>query len=153
MKMLLSVASLAVLLSSLTGCSSCGDRNPCDNNPCDDDRMFGMGMFHKKHFGFGRKDCDVCSTGGPILDGGIGQAAGCGCDGPGRSAMMPVSTSACGCNCGSDTVPAMPVSLNNSGPGLPPGTIVTETVPTPAPAMGGAFPGTNPGIGLPGPGD
>jgi len=150
MKMLLSVAALAVMLSSLTGCSSCGDRNPCDRDPCNDDRMFGLGMFHKSHLGFGKRDCDACGA-GPVLDGGIGQAGGCGCDSPGRSAMMPVSTSACGCN--SDAVPAMPVSLNNAGPGLPPGTIVTETVPTPAPGMGGTFRGTNPGIGLPGPGD
>ena len=70
MKMLLSVATLAVALSGLTGCQSCGDQNRCD-----DDRMFGLGMFHKKHFGFGRNDCDTCSTSGPMLDGGIGQAS------------------------------------------------------------------------------
>ena len=143
MKMLLSVAALAVMLSGLTGCSS------CDRNPCDDDRTFGIGMFHKSHFGFGKRDCDACGA-GPVLDGGIGQA-GCGCDSPGRSAMMPVSTSACGCNSGSDGIPAMPISMNNAGPGLPAGTIVTETVPTPAPGMGGTFRGVNPGMGMPGP--
>ncbi len=146
MKMLLSVAALAVILSSLTGCSSCGDRDPCD-----DDRMFGLGMFHKSHFRFGKRDCDACGA-GPVLDGGIGQAGGCGCDSPGRSAMMPVSTSACGCNCGSDAAPAMPVSMNSSAPGLPPGTIVTESIPSGAPVLDGGYRGSNAGGAIPGPG-
>ncbi len=134
MKMLLSVAALAITLSSLTGCQSCGDQNPCD-----DDRMLGLGMFHKKHFGLGKKDCDACGA-GPVLDGGIGQA-GCGCNT--SSAMMPVSTS--GCDCNSGAVHGMPVNLNSATGGLPAGTIVTESLPTPAPALGGSFGGATPG--------
>lgn len=144
MKMLLSLATLAVALSGLTGCQSCDQSNGCDDN-----QMLGLGMFHKKHFGFGKKDCDACSSGGPILDGGIGQASGCGCDSHGTSAMMPVSTSACGCNNGS--MQGMPTSLNSGMGGLPAGTIVTESVPTPAPALGGMYRGANPGIAAPGP--
>jgi hypothetical protein len=148
MKMLLSLATLAVALSGLTGCSSCGDQNPCDDN-----QMLGVGMFHKKHFGFGKKDCDTCGAGGPILDGGIGQAGGCGCNSRGASAMMPVSTSAsgCGCNSGSGAIHEMPVTLNSGTAGLPAGTIVTESVPTPAPGLGGMYRGANPGMSTPGP--
>jgi hypothetical protein len=145
MKMLLPVAALAIALSSLTGCQSCGDQNPCD-----DDRMLGMGMFHKKHFGFGhgrKDDCDACGP-GPVLDGRIGQAPGCGCNAP--SAMMPVSTSG-GCDCNSGAVHGMPVSLNSGTGALPPGTIVTESVPTPAPSLGGGLRGANPGLPIPGP--
>lgn len=142
MKMLLSVAAVAIALSGLTGCQSCGDQNPCD-----DDKMFGLGMLHKKHFGFGHKNnCDVC---GPALDGGIGQAPGCGCNTP--SAMMPVSTS--GCDCNSGAVHGMPVNLNSGSAGLPAGTIVTETVPTPAPGLGSGFRGANPSMSTPGPVD
>lgn len=144
MKMLLSVATLAVLLSGLTGCQSC-DREP----GCDNDRLFGLGSFHKKHFGFGRNDCDACGA-GPVLDGGIGQASNCGCESHGRSAMMPVSTSGCGCNSGA--VHQMPVTLNSGTAGYPAGTIMTETVPTPAPTLDGGYRPANPGLAVPGPG-
>lgn len=142
MKMLLSLATLAVALSGLSGCQS------CDQSPgCDDDRMLGLGMFHKKHFGFGHKnDCDACGA-GPVLDGGIGQAPGCGCNN--NSAMMPVSTS--GCDCNSGAVHGMPVNLNSGAGGLPAGTIVTESVPTPAPGLGGGFRGASPNMSTPGP--
>ena len=143
MKMLLSVAALAFALSSLTGCQSCGDQNPCD-----DDRMLGMGMFHKKHFGFGKKDCDACSTSGPILDGRIGQA-GCGCNSASSSAMMPVSTS--GCDCNSGAMHGTQVNLNSGSMGLPAGTIVTESLPTPAPGLGGGYRGASPNMSSPGP--
>jgi len=150
MKMLL-LATLAVALSGLTGCQSCGDQNPCD-----DDRMLGLGMFHKKHFGFGKKDCDACSTGaGPILDGRIGQAGGCGCESQGSSSMMPVSTSGNGCGCGNSSMPhqQMPMSMSNGGEmsGMPAGTIVTESVPTPTPALGGMYRGASPSMSTPGP--
>lgn len=153
MKMLLSVAALAITLSSLTGCQSCGDQNPCDDN-----RMMGLGMFHKKHFGMGKKDCDACSTSGPILDGGIGQVSsgsGCGCEsqGQGRSAMMPVSMSNSGCGCGNSSMPqSMPQGMGvGEMSGLPAGTIVTESLPTPAPGLGGGYRGANPGMTTPGP--
>jgi hypothetical protein len=149
MKMLL-LATLAVALSGLTGCQSCGDQNPCD-----DDRMLGMGMFHKKHFGFGKKDCDACSTGGPILDGGIGQASGCGCESQGHSAMMPVSMSNNACGCGNGSLPQqMPAGMSGGGEmsGLPAGTIVTESLPTPAQQpLGGMYRGASPNMATPGP--
>ena len=150
MKKLLSLATLAVLLGAFTGCSSC-DKTP----GCDDDKMFGLGMFHKKHFGFGKSDCDSCGVaGGPILDGGIGQSAGgCGCGSTGTSVSMPVQQSGCGCESGGVSSQHMPVSMSSGGmSGLPAGTIVTESIPTPAGGLGGStFRGANPGMGVPGP--
>lgn len=149
MKMLF-LATLAVALSGLTGCQHCGDQNPCDDN-----QMFGMGMLQRKHFGFGhKKDCDACSTSGPILDGGIGQASPCGCDSHGQSAMMPVSMSNSGCGCGNSSMSqAMPAGVSGGEmSGLPAGTIVTESLPTPAQQpLGGMYRGASPSMATPGP--